>query len=139
MGKDSLEVSSEPADSRNSWHGLVPATGVDRGRGLWPWRSRPLLAACAYCMLPIIERDGGGTSVQSHDHRHFCKVPEITPDNEQASGSSWHSFHFPPCLSALFHVLKVAQQNFSYATAQEIFFFLTMTNLESTEAARKLN
>lgn len=60
---------------------------------------------------------------QSCDHRHFCKVPEIMPDNEHASGSSWHSFHFSPCLSALCHVLKVAQQNFSYATAQEDFFF----------------
>lgn len=140
VGKDSLVASSEPADLKNCWSGLLPATGVEiavYGRGAPAPFWLQALIAC-FRVLSRMEEAPPCRAVITDISAKFLKLCLI---NEHASGSSWHSFHFPPWLSAICHVLKVAQQNFSYATAQEfffLFFFLIMTNLESTEAVKKL-
>lgn len=81
LGRERLTSSSESAGLEKSAQRLVQETEKDCG--LWPWRSRPLLAACAYCMLFTAVCSTGWRGLlpsRANDHGNFCKVPEIVPD-----------------------------------------------------------
>ena len=95
LGKDSLVASSEPADLKNSWSGLFPATGVEiavYGRGASAPFWLKALIAC-FRVLSGMEEAPQCRAVITDISAKSLKLCLI---NEHASGSGWHSFHFSP-------------------------------------------